>query len=108
MIQMIIQMIRSMLLKSLTAGMLAGTLLGLVPGVAGAQLMPSWHLGGEDKPRMTQDEYDRQQALDKAYKSATKKIPDKTVNDPWATVRPPAANSPGTPQDKQASKTKPQ
>jgi hypothetical protein len=108
MIHMIIQMIRSMLQKRVTVGILAGTMLGLMTGVAWAQLMPSFHLGGDDKPRMTQEEYDRQQALDKAYKSATKKIPDKQVDDPWSTVRPPAANAPGTAKDKQASKTKPQ
>ena len=45
-----------------------------------------------DKPPPTQEEINRQKAIDDAYKSASKKIPDKKVNDPWATVRP-AQNS---------------
>ncbi len=44
-----------------------------------------------DRPPQTQEEIEKQKAIDDAYKSATKKIPDKKV-DPWATVRP-APNS---------------
>jgi len=47
---------------------------------------------GPNRPPPTQEEIDRQKAIDDAYKSASKKIPDKKVNDPWATVRP-AQNS---------------
>jgi hypothetical protein len=41
-----------------------------------------------DKPPPTPEEIERQKAIDEAYKAASKKIPDKKVNDPWATVRP--------------------
>jgi hypothetical protein len=40
-----------------------------------------------DKPPPTPEEAERQRALDEAYKSATKKVPDKKV-DPWAVARP--------------------
>jgi hypothetical protein len=96
-----------MLQKRVTAGILVGTMLGLMTGVAYAQLMPSFKLNDDTKPRMTQEEYEKQQALDNAYKSATKKIPDKKVGDPWATVRP-EPTSPAASKDKQAAKTKPQ
>ena len=45
-----------------------------------------------DRPPPTPEEVERQKAVDEAYKAASKKIPDKKVNDPWATVRP-APNS---------------
>jgi len=41
-----------------------------------------------DKPRPTQEDVEKQQRLDDAYKSATNKIPDQKSNDPWAVVRP--------------------
>jgi hypothetical protein len=45
------------------------------------------------KRALTPDEIARQQKIDEAYKSATKKIPDQQVNDPWATVRAPSAGA---------------
>jgi len=42
----------------------------------------------QDKRPPTQEEVDKQRALDEAYKSATNKIPDQKSNDPWAVVRP--------------------
>jgi hypothetical protein len=42
----------------------------------------------QDKRAPTQDEVERQQRLDDAYKAATNKIPDQKPNDPWAVVRP--------------------
>jgi hypothetical protein len=57
--------------------------------------MPSISLQGEPKRKLTPEEQERQDALDKAYKSATNKIPDQKMNDPWATVRPqPSAPAP--------------
>ena len=41
-----------------------------------------------DKRPPTQDEIEKQQKLDDAYKAATNKIPDQKANDPWAVVRP--------------------
>ena len=42
----------------------------------------------QDKRPPTQDEIEKQQKLDDAYKAATNKIPDQKTNDPWAVVRP--------------------
>jgi hypothetical protein len=66
-----------------------GAILFLLTGAAYAQLpMPSLSLG-RDKPPPTQEEIDRQKAIDNAYNSATKKIPEKKeAADPWGTVRP--------------------
>jgi hypothetical protein len=81
--------------------LLAGAALALLTGAASAQLMQNPGGGmpmpgislGHDKPPPTADQIAKQKAIDDAYKSATKKIPDKkTAADPWATVRP----SPGT------------
>ena len=41
----------------------------------------------QDKRPLTQDEVDRQRALDNAYKAATNKIPEQKSNDPWGNVR---------------------
>ena len=65
------------------------TLLAMLTGPATAQMpMPTISLGGNQKPKLTPEEQEKQDALDKAYKSATNKIPDQKANDPWATVRP--------------------
>jgi len=93
----------------------AGAALVLMTGAAAAQgfPMPSLSLG-KDKPPPTQEEIDRQKAIDNAYNSATKKIPDKQgPADPWGTVRsnpgpqaksnpnpPPARKNPASPQAK--------
>lgn len=76
-------------------------LLAMLTGPAVAQMpMPTISLGGEQKRKLTPEEQEKQDELDKAYKSATNKIPDQKANDPWATVRP----APATP----APKKKPQ
>jgi hypothetical protein len=41
-----------------------------------------------EKPKPTQEQVEKQQRLDDAYKAATKKIPDQKSGDPWAVVRP--------------------
>ncbi len=77
-------MARNILRKLIGAALLSGAL----TGIASAQLpMPSINLEQEKHRSPEQIEHDK--AIDKAYKSATQKIPDKAVSDdPWATVRP--------------------
>jgi hypothetical protein len=82
----------------------AGAVLALLTGTAYAQFpMPSMSLGG-DKPPPTAEEIERQKAIDNAYSTATKKIPEKQgAADPWGTVRPsqpPAKSNPNPPQAK--------
>jgi hypothetical protein len=49
--------------------------------------MPSISLGGDSRP-LTPEEIQKQKAIDQAYKSATKKIPNKnTTADPWGNIR---------------------
>jgi hypothetical protein len=55
---------------------------------AQSPIMPKMSLGGDNKRPLTPEEKAKQDALDRDYKAATNKIPDKIVNDPWATVRP--------------------
>jgi hypothetical protein len=69
--------------------MLAGAVVALLAGTAAAQMpMPAISLGA-DKPPPTPEERAKQRELDNAYRSATKKIPEKKeASDPWADVRP--------------------
>jgi hypothetical protein len=65
----------------------AGAIIALLIGPASAQMpMPSINLE-QDKPPPTPEEVARQKVLDNAYKSATKKIPDKKPADPWGDIR---------------------
>jgi hypothetical protein len=75
---------------------LAGAIAAVLTGSAYAQnpLMPSFSL--EHHKSRTPEEIARDKAIDDAYKSATKKIPEKQVNDPWADVR----STPPTPAPK--------
>ena len=59
----------------------------VVAGPALAQ-MPAINMLDQGKPK-TQEEIERGHAIDDAYKSVMKKVPDqkKTTNDPWADVR---------------------
>ncbi len=68
---------------------LAGASIALLTGTAAAQFpMPSMKLGG-DKPPPTAEEVAKQRALDRAYKAAQQKIPEKRIaNDPWGGIRP--------------------
>jgi len=63
----------------------------LTAGAAAQLPMPSFSLQSDKHKTPEQIAHDR--ALDRAYQSATQKIPDQTANDPWAGVRaaPPAA-----------------
>jgi hypothetical protein len=59
---------------------------------------PSFSL--QNDKQKSPDEIEHDKAIDRAYQSATKKIPDKsTANDPWADVRP--APAPAPPKKKQ-------
>jgi hypothetical protein len=77
---------------------IAGTaaVTAVLVGSAAAQFpMPSINLE-QDKHR-TPDQIAHDQAVDRAYQSATKKIPDKEIaNDPWSGVRSAPAPSTGS------------
>jgi len=77
----------------------AAAIMALLTGAASAQQigvgsnggapMPSLSLGGDSgKRKLTPEEQEKQDQLDKAYKAATSKIPDQKPADPWAAVRP--------------------
>jgi hypothetical protein len=73
----------------------AGTMLVLAAASASAQGVTLGDGGvgfspfkQTDKPKPTQEEIEKQQRLDDAYKAATNKIPDQKSNDPWGAVRP--------------------
>jgi hypothetical protein len=74
--------------------------LALLAGPAIAQIGTGINLLDNDKKK-TQEEIDRGHAIDDAYKSTMKKVPDqkKATNDPWADVRgasqPPSVQKPG-------------
>jgi hypothetical protein len=74
----------------------AGVMLVLTVAAAAAQgigISPNGQMSfspfaQQPKRPLTQEEIEKQKALDDAYKAATNKIPDQKSNDPWATVRP--------------------
>jgi hypothetical protein len=76
--------------------------LAFLPATALAQLPMGMHLGG-DKAPPSADELERRRALDKAYKSATDKIPEKKpASDPWGNIRTaPGANASANAKGKQ-------
>jgi hypothetical protein len=78
-----------MTVKMLAKLVLAGAVVAVPTGIAFAQspIMPKMSLQGDEK-HLTPEELERKRQIDDAYKAATAKIPDKTVNDPWADVRP--------------------
>ena len=66
----------------------AAAIVALLTGAAAAQFpTPSVSLQPEQR-KLTPDELARQKAIDQAYRSATAKIPEKKVDDPWSDVRP--------------------
>jgi hypothetical protein len=68
--------------------LLAGAIIAVLTAPAAAQFpMPGVTL--KDQPKTeTPEERARRKAIDDAYNAANKKIPDKQVADPWASVRP--------------------
>jgi hypothetical protein len=82
--------LRALLPAAAIVALLAGT---PFTGRAAAQFpMPSVSLSPEQR-KLTPEELEKQQAIDKAYRAANSKIPDKKAVDPWGDVRssPPAA-----------------
>jgi hypothetical protein len=74
----------------------AAVIIAILTGPAAAQVPLNFPTGAS-RP-LTPEEIERQNAIDNAYKSATKKIPDKKpVADPWGDVRP----NPATAKNKQ-------
>jgi hypothetical protein len=66
---------------------LAAATVAVLTVPAAAQLPMGMNFKNEPK-HLTPEELAKRKALDDAYNAATKKIPDKQVNDPWASVRP--------------------
>ncbi|MGC2823424.1 MAG: hypothetical protein WA322_04185 [Pseudolabrys sp.] len=67
----------------------ACTIIVALPGITFAQqLMPGLSLH-PDKPPLTPEEQERRKAVDDAYKSAIKKLPDKKklADDSWGNIR---------------------
>jgi hypothetical protein len=62
----------------------AAAIVALLTGTASAQIPMSLK---NDKPPPTAEEIAKQKVIDQAYKSASQKIPDKQVADPWGDVR---------------------
>jgi hypothetical protein len=74
--------------RSVAFAAAAATVLALLPVGAAAQLPMSMSLG-HDKPAPTPEQLEKQRALEKAYKAAKEKIPEKNAaNDPWGGIRP--------------------
>lgn len=63
--------------------------LALLPVGAAAQVPLSMSMA-HDKPAPTPEQIEKQRALDKAYKAAQEKIPQKNTAaaDPWGGIRP--------------------
>jgi hypothetical protein len=70
------------ILRTLVA---AAAIFALSAGTASAQSFSP--LTMENKRPLTQEEVDKQNALDSAYKSAINKLPEKKTVDPWGNVR---------------------
>jgi hypothetical protein len=82
-------MARNVMRKLISAAVIVAAL----TGTASAQLPMGLSLGASNKHKLTPEEQAKQDEIDQAYKSATNKIPDRNVNDPWADVRPAPAPS---------------
>ncbi len=74
--------------KTLSRSIGAAAVMAVLAGSASAQF-PAPTISLQNDKAKTPQQIERDQAIDRAYRSATKKIPDKeTANDPWADVRP--------------------
>jgi hypothetical protein len=69
--------------------LVAVLIVALMAGPAFAQIGGMNLLDVGNNRKKSQEDIDREQAADEAYKSAMKKVPDqkKATNDPWADVR---------------------
>lgn len=55
--------------------------------IAAAQFMPGINLNA-DRPALAPEEQEKRKAIDDAYKSTIKKLPEKKeANDPWGNLR---------------------
>jgi hypothetical protein len=90
--------VMTILRKTLSRLISAAAVMAVLVGAASAQFpAPTFSLQN-DKPK-TPQQIEHDQAIDRAYRSATKKIPEKqTANDPWADVR--SAPTPTAPEKK--------
>jgi hypothetical protein len=66
----------------------AGAIVALLTGAASAQMPMGIPLRAPGKRALTPQEIEKQKAIDNAYRSATKTIPNKPAVDPWGNVRP--------------------
>jgi len=74
--------------RSVALAVAAAIALALLPVGAAAQLPMSMSLA-HDKPAPTPEQIEKQKALEKAYKAAKEKIPEKNgAADPWGGIRP--------------------
>jgi len=66
----------------------------LMTGAVSAQMPnPALHLNGE-KPSRTKEQKEYDKEIDRAYQSATKKIPEQKKSDPWGDIRPASPAAP--------------
>ena len=73
--------------RSVALAAAAAMVLALLPVGAAAQLPMSMPMG-RDKPQLTPEQQEKQKELEKAYKAAKEKIPEKNAADPWGGIRP--------------------
>ena len=77
----------------------AGAIIVLSAGSASAQLSVPGISLQEDGRRLDPEEEAKRKAVDDAYKSTMKKIPDKKNNDPWGNIRSTTKTSPKQPNE---------
>ena len=73
--------------RSVALAAAAAMVLALLPVGAAAQIPMSMGLG-RNKPELTPEQREKQKELEKAYKAAKEKIPEKNAADPWGGIRP--------------------
>jgi hypothetical protein len=80
-------------LRGIALAAAAAAVVSLLPAGAAAQLPMGVSLG-HDLPAPTPEQVEKQRAIDKAYKAAKEKIPEKNAAaDPWGGIRPAAGPS---------------
>jgi hypothetical protein len=73
--------------RSVALAAAAAMMLALLPVGAAAQIPMTMGLG-RNKPALTPEQLEKQKELEKAYKAAKEKIPEKNAADPWGGIRP--------------------
>jgi predicted transglutaminase-like cysteine proteinase len=75
----------------------AGAMLAFFTQTAPAQFAtPGLDLNPDSSRRLTPEEKEKMQEIDKDYKATMKKVPDKKAYDPWAGARQDSSNAPTT------------